>query len=161
MKTRISSIKLLAMTVTLAVIAAIWAVWGATPAKAIIIVNKETGMFTVTQGEAVRIHVVNTDQLLIIDDGKLVGKIADSEGNTLMEFRGHRLRPGQAESFVWLPPDPIQPMAVRVELMVEGVSSRQGGTAFIPTCEVFDTGTGKTDYGIYAFNPQPEPPIPL
>ena len=157
MKTRIRSTKLLAMTIALAVLAATWAVWGATPAKAIVIINSKTGMFTLTQGQAVRFHVVNIDAFGIIDDGKLVGIVVDREGNTLAEFRGRTLGPGQAASFEWLPPDPIQPMAVRVELRVEG--SRGGGLNFIPTAEVFDTGTGKTDYSIFAFNPQPEPPV--
>jgi hypothetical protein len=143
-KTRIRTTTLLAMTVVLAVIAAIWSVWGATPAKAIIIIGSKTGMFTLAQGEAARIHVVNTGG----ERGGIIpcSKVVDGDGNTLAEFRGRLLAAGEADSFLFHPPDPLPPLAVRVELTVEGTSGRER-PAFIPTCEVFDTATGKTSVG--------------
>ena len=155
MKTRIGSTKLLAIAVALALFTSIWAVWGATSAKAIVIINSKTAMFTVTQGEAVRVYALNTGEAGMIVIG---GRVADSENNTLMQFSAQRLAPGHATSFVFLPPDPIRPTAVRIELMVEGAPGTGAAVSFIPTVEVFDTATGKTNYGIYGWNPQPEPP---
>jgi hypothetical protein len=45
---------------------------------------------------------------------------------------------------------------VRVEVRFE---SRNKEATFVVTAEVYDTATGKTNYSIFGFNPQPEPPI--
>jgi hypothetical protein len=145
MTTRIRSTKLSGMVIAMVMLAAIWAVWGASPAQAIVIINNKTGIFTLTQGEAVRVHVVNTGEergIIIIG-----GRIIDSEGNTLAEFSGRRLALGQAETFEFMPglAEGERLQKVRVELMVEGASRK--GVSFIPTLEVFDTATGKTSVG--------------
>jgi hypothetical protein len=137
--------KFLAPVVAVVLLAAIYAVLGARLAQAIIIIDNKTGMFTLTQGEAARVHVVNTGE----QRGGILPctKFLDGDGNLLAEFQGRALTLDQADSFVFIPPDPQQPMAIRVELTIEGVSSRDRATAFIPTCEVFDTATGKTSVG--------------
>src|SRR4029453_4823711 len=126
MKTRMRSTKLLAMTVALAALAAVWAVWGARPAKAIVIIGGKTGMFTVTHGEAVRVNVVNTSDLAaIIDDGKVV----DSEGHTVFDssMQGQRLDARHGISFEFMPRlAEGQRLAVRVEVMIEGDSVKEG-----------------------------------
>jgi hypothetical protein len=142
MKTRIRSKKLLAMVVALAALAATWAIWGARPAKAIIIVNGKTGAFTLTSGQGAKLNVVNaTDAVAIIDDGKIV----DHLGNPLVIFPEIRVPPGETTSFEFtLPPDEGVRMTVRAELMISSSSSR-ARTLVIPTLEVFDTATGKTN----------------
>ena len=146
MKTRIRSTKLPAMVIALGMLATIWAVWGARPAQAIIIINNKTGIFTLTSDQSLRVHVVNTEE----ERGIIVigGRIMDSEGNMLAEFDGRRLPLGQAESFEFMPrlaDGHLQ--KVRVELMVEGASRKGKEVSFIPTLEVFDTATGKTSVG--------------
>ena len=146
MKTRIRSTKLPAMVIALGMLAIIWAVWGARPAQAIIIINSKTGIFTLTQSQSVRVHVVNTGE----ERGIIVigGRIMDSEGNMLAEFDGRRLELGQAESFEFTPRlAGRQLQKVRVEFMVEGASRKGKEVSFIPTLEVFDTVTGKTSVG--------------
>ena len=145
MKARIRSTKL-PMVIALGMIATIWAVWGARPAQAIIIINNKTGIFTLTGDQSLRVHVVNTGE----ERGIIViaGRIMDSEGNSLAEFSGRRLPLGQAESFEFMPrlaDGHLQ--KVRVELMVEGALHKGKEVSFIPTLEVFDTATGKTNLG--------------
>jgi hypothetical protein len=143
MKTRIRSTKLLAMAMALGMLSAGWAIWGARPAAAIIIINSKTGMFTLAPGQAARFHVVNTGEYgFIIDGGKVVG----SDGATLAEFPRRELEPGQAASFEFAPRLAAgELLPARVELRVEGASP--GNTPFIPTLEVFDTATGRTSVG--------------
>ena len=142
MKTRIRSKKFLAFGIAFATLAVTWAMWEARPAKAIIIINNKTGMFTLTQGEAVRCHVANTtSELAIIDDGDLVG----SDGRMLMESPMTRLEPGQATSFEFMPRlADGERLALRLEVRVEGNSVKTG--LVIPTCEIFDAATGKTNF---------------
>ena len=160
MKTRIKLTKILALATAVAILAAIVGVWGGKTAQAIIIVNSKTGLFTVAPGEAARIHVVNINRV-----GGIAPcvKIFDRNGSLLAEFEERALGPAQSITFVYLPPDPVQPMSIRVELMVEGDARRERDVMFIPTLEVFDVATGRTgvgyDPGIFDFNPQPEPPI--
>jgi hypothetical protein len=134
------------MAITVAVTAAIWTVWGAQSAQAIIIINNKTGIFTITDDQAVRVHVVNTGEergIIIINN-----RIIDSEGNTLAEFGGHSLKLGQSESFEFMPRlAEGEQQKVRVELMIESASRKGKEVSFIPTLEVFDTATGKTIVG--------------
>ena len=145
MKTRIRATILLAIAV--AVFATIWAGWGARPAQAIIIINSKTGIFTLTGDQSLRVHVVNTGEergIIIIG-----GRVSGGEGNTLAEFGGRRVLPGQADSFEFMPrlAEGERLQKVRVELMVEGASRKGKEVSFIPTLEVFDTATGKTSVG--------------
>lgn len=128
----------------LAALAAMWAAWGARPAQAIIVVDGKTGMFTLARGEAAKIHIVNTGEV-----GGIVPctRVFDSAGNMLAEFPPRNVALGEASSFVFHPPDPQQPITIRVEMEVEGVRHRDRNTAFIPTLEVFDTATGRTSVG--------------
>lgn len=144
MKAQIKATNLLVLAVALAVVAAIWAVWGAEPAQAIIVVDTKTGLFTLAQGEAARIHIVNTGEV-----GGIIPctKVFDSNGNLLREFPQRSVAMGESASFVFHPPDPQQPVAIRIEMTVEGVRHRDRSIAFIPTLEVFETATGKTSVG--------------
>lgn len=140
MKPQMRSMKFLAMTITLAALATGWAIWGAMPANAIIVIGSTTGMVTLTQGEALSVNVANTSgEVAIIDDGD----IFDSQGRSLMEIPMTRLEPGHATSFQFMPRlADGQQLPVRVHLIVEGNSVKDGRV--IPTCEIFDTATGKT-----------------
>lgn len=142
MKTRIRSKKFLAFGIAFVTLAIIWTMWGVRPAKAIVVIGGKTGMFTLTQGEAVRINLVNTSgEVAIIDDGDVV----DSTGRSLMEIPMSRLDPGHAMSFELMPRlADSERLALRVEVRVEGNSVKPG--LVIPTCEVFDTATGKTNF---------------
>ena len=143
MKTRIKLTKILALAVAAAMLAVIVGIWGGKTAQAIIVIDGKTGMFTLAHGEAVRFHVVNVGgELTIIDDGK----IFDSAGTTLAEFPERRLAPGQATTFVYVPPDPVQPLAVRASFRIAS-SARRGEVSFISTLEGFDIATGKTSFG--------------
>ena len=144
MKTRIKLTKILAMVVAVALLTAIVGIWGGKTAQAIIIVNSKTGMFTLAQGEAARIHVVNTNEAGGIQP---CTKVFDSNGTLLANFECPTLGPGRADSFVFQPPDPVQPMAIRVELTVEGDARRERDLKFIPTLEIFDIATGRTSVG--------------
>ena len=140
MKARIRSQKFLAIGIAFATLAVTWAMWEARPAKAIIIVGTKTGMFTLNQGEGARLNFVNTsDAVAIIDDGDVVG----STGRSIMQIPMTRLDPGQAVSFELMPRlADGERLALRVEVKVEGVKTG----LVIPTCEVFDGATGRTNF---------------
>lgn len=142
MKTPIRSKKLLVMAIALVALVVTWAMWEARPAKAIIVIGSKTGMFTVTQGEALRVHLGNTSsEVAIIDDGDVIA----STGRSIMAIPMTRLDPGQAVSFEFMPRlADGERLALRVEVRVEGNSVKTG--LVIPTCEIFDAATGKTNF---------------
>ena len=137
MKTRNTTIKRIAMVIAVA-IATIWTIGGASTAEAVIAIIRQTGMFSLAQGQATTAHVVNTgeERGFVID-----WKVLDSAGNVLAQSERQRVELGQASSFEWGPP-PDWRMAIRVELMVEGAS--RGRPGFVATQEVFNIGDGKT-----------------
>jgi len=114
MKTRNTTVKLIATVIAMA-IATIWTIRGASAAEAVIAIIRQTGMFSLAQGQATSAHVVNTGE-----------------------------ERGQASSFDFGPLglEEGQRMAIRVELMVEGASRNHPG--FIATQEVHNVGDGKT-----------------
>jgi ABC-type taurine transport system substrate-binding protein len=132
--------KRIAMVIAVA-IATIWTVGGASNAEAVIAIIRQTGMFSLTQGQATTAHVVNTgeERGIIID-----WRVLDSMGNVLAQSDRRRVELGQASSFDFGPLGLAegQRMAIRVELMVEGASRNHPG--FIATQEVYNTGGGKT-----------------
>ncbi len=137
MKTRTTTTKRIAMVIAVA-IATIWTIGGASTAEAVIAIIRQTGMFSLAQGQATSAHVVNTgeERGIIVDY-----RVLDSAGNVLAQSGRQRVELGQASSFEWGPP-PDWRMAIRVELMVEGASRNHPG--FIATQEVFNVGDGKT-----------------
>jgi len=139
-KTRNTTMKLIALVTTLAAAAAIWTIWGASRAEAVIAIIRQTGNFSLAQGQATTAHVVNTGE----ERGITVEwRILDSEGNVHLQFDRRRVELGQASSALWyLPPTEGQRMAIRLELRVEGASSNKPG--FIATQEVYNVGDGKT-----------------
>jgi hypothetical protein len=146
MKIRNRTSKLLTVILALGMIAAICAIWGARTAEAIIIVNSKTGTFTLTTGEAVRVYVANTggqEGIIVVD-----GIVKDVRGDILARFTQQRVPGGHSGAFMFDPQlaDGDQ-LPVRIELRVSGESIRRGGLKFIPTCEVFDTATGRTSIG--------------
>ena len=122
-------------------IATIWTIGGASTAEAVIAIIRQTGMFSLAQGQATSAHVVNTgeERGIVID-----WKVLDSAGNVLAESGPQRVELGQASSFDFGPLglEEGQRMAIRVELMVEGASRSRPG--FVATQEVFNVGDGKT-----------------
>ena len=122
-------------------IATIWTIRGASAAEAVIAIIRQTGMFSLAQGQATSAHVVNTgeERGIVID-----WKVLDSAGNVLAESGPQRVELGQASSFDFGPLglEEGQRMAIRVELMVEGASRSRPG--FVATQEVFNVGDGKT-----------------
>ena len=140
MKTRNTTVKAIAMVIAVA-IATIWTIGGASTAEAVIAIIRQTGMFSLAQGQATTAHVVNTgeERGIVID-----WRVLDSAGNVLAQSDRRRLELGQASSFEFGPlalPEG-QHMAIRVELMVEGASRNHPG--FIATQEVHNVGDGKT-----------------
>ncbi len=122
-------------------IATIWIIGGASTAEAVIAIIRETGMFSLAQGQTTTAHIVNTgeERGIVID-----WKVLDSSGNVLAQSERRRVELGQASSFEFGPlalPEG-QHMAIRVELMVEGDSRNR--PAFIATQEVHNVGDGKT-----------------
>ena len=130
------------ITMVIAVaIATIWTIGGASTAEAVIAIIRQTGMFSLAQGQATSAHVVNTgeERGIIVDY-----RVLDSAGNVLAQSGRQRVELGQASSFDFGPLDLAegQRMAIRVELMVEGAS--RGRPGFVATQEVFNIGDGKT-----------------
>ena len=132
--------KLIVMVIAVA-IATIWTIGGASTAEAVIAFIRQTGMFSLAQGQATTAHVVNTgeERGIVID-----WRVLDSAGNVLAQSDRRRLELGQASSFDFGPLglEEGQRMAIRVELMVEGASRNHPG--FIATQEVHNVGDGKT-----------------
>ena len=124
-------------------------------AEAIVIIGGKTGIFTLTAGHAVRIHMADTGGELgiVIVGGKVVG----AHGNTLAELPPRRLGPGQATSFEYMPRlVPGEWLAARVELTLDtGAPGSARGLSFAPSAEVFDTATGETRF-VVNFLPPPD-----
>jgi hypothetical protein len=139
MKTRNTTTKLIAMVIAV-VIATIWTIRGASAAEAVIAIIRQTGMFSLAQGQAEDAHVVNTGE----ERGIVVNfRVLDSAGNVHAESGRLRVELGQAASYTWaLGVEEGQRMAIRVELMVEGASRNHPG--FIATQEVYNVADGKT-----------------
>ena len=140
MKTPNTTMKRIAMVIALA-FAAIWAIGGASTAEAVIAIIRQTGMFSLAQGQATSAHVVNTgeERGIVID-----WRVLDSAGNVLSQSDRRRLELGQASSFDFGTLGLVEErrMAIRVELTVEGSSRNHPG--YIATQEVYDIGDGKT-----------------
>jgi hypothetical protein len=140
MKTRNTTVKAIAMVIAVA-IATIWTIGGASTAEAVIAIIRQTGMFSLAQGQATTAHVVNTgeERGIVID-----WRVLDSAGNVLAQSDRRRVELGQASSFDFGPLGLAegQHMAIRVELRVEGASRNHLG--FIATQEVRNVDTGAT-----------------
>jgi ABC-type taurine transport system substrate-binding protein len=140
MKTRKTTMKRIAMVIAVA-IATIWTIGGASTAEAVIAIIRQTGMFSLAQGQATSAHVVNTgeERGIVVD-----WRVLDSAGNIIAQLDRRRVELGQASSFDFGPLGLAegQRMAIRVELMVEGASRNHPG--FIATQEVHNVGDGKT-----------------
>ena len=132
--------KLIVMVIAVA-IATIWTIASASTAEAVIAIIRQTGVFSLAQGQATSAHFVNTGELrgFVID-----WTVLDSAGNTLAQSERRRVELGQASSFDFGPLDLAEGerMAIRVELTVEGASRNKPG--FIATYEVYNTGDGRT-----------------
>jgi hypothetical protein len=142
MKARNTLTKLLAMVLAVGMLAGIWSIWGAQPAEAVIAIIRQTGVFSLAQGQATSAHVVNTGEAR----GIIVNwTVLDSAGNTLAQSERRTVEPGQASTFEYRPPDLAegQRMAIRLVLTVDGVADRNK-PGFIATQEVYNTGDGKT-----------------
>jgi hypothetical protein len=132
--------KRIAMVMAVA-IATIWTIASASTAEAVIAIIRQTGMFSLAQGQATSAHVVNTGE----ERGTTWWcTVFDSQGNILAQSDRRTVELGQASSFDF---GPLalregERMAIRVELMVEGASRNHPG--FIATQEVYNTGGGKT-----------------
>ena len=128
--------KRIAMMIAVA-IATIWTIRGASAAEAVIAIIRQTGMFSLAQGQATSAHVVNTGE----ERGTTWWcTVFDSQGNILAQSDRRRLELGQASSFTWGGVE--ERMAIRVELMVEGASRSKPG--IIASLEVYNTDDGKT-----------------
>jgi hypothetical protein len=124
-----------------AAIAIIWTTGSASTAEAVIAIIRQTGMFSLTEGQATTAHVVNTgeERGIIID-----WRVLDNVGNVLAQSDRRRVELGQASSFDFgtLGLGEGRRMAIRVELAVEG--SSRNHPSYIATQEIYDVGGGKT-----------------
>src|ERR1044071_6908614 len=134
------STKLIAMILAGGVLAAAWTIWGASRAEAVIAIIKQTGNFSLAQGQATSAHVLNIGE----DRGIVVNwRVLDTEGNTLARSDPQMVIPGHAATFeygagVSIPEG--QRVAIHLELRVEGASKNKSG--LIATQEVYNVGDG-------------------
>jgi hypothetical protein len=132
--------KRVAMVIAVA-IATIWTIGGASTAEAVIAIIRQTGMFSLAQGQTTSAHVVNTGE----EHGIIINyRVLDSAGNVLAQSDRRTVELGQASSFDFGPLTlrEGERVAIRLELMVEGASRNHPG--FIATQEVHNVGDGKT-----------------
>jgi ABC-type taurine transport system substrate-binding protein len=138
MKKKATVTKLIPMAIA---IATIMTIASATTAEAVIAIIRQTGMFSLTQGQATSAHVVNIAE----ERGIIINwRVLDSAGNVLAQSDRRRVELGQASSFAF---GPLalregERVAIRLELVVESVSRNK--PAFIATQEVFNTDDSKT-----------------
>jgi len=140
MKMNGGSTKRILMVLAVAALTALSTLW-ANRAEAVIAIIRNTGMFSLVQGQATSAHVVNTGE----DGGIVVDwTVLDGAGNTLARSERRTVELGQASSFEYRPPDLPEGdrMAIRLMLTVDGANRRKPG--FIATQEVYNTGDGKT-----------------
>jgi hypothetical protein len=140
MKTRNRSTKLVAAAIVVSILSAMWTVWDPRRAEAVIAIIRQTGVFSIAQGQATTAHVVNIGE----ERGIVVNwRVLDSAGNVHAQSDRRRVELGQASSFDFGPLELTegQRMAIRLELRVEGASKNKPD--FIATQEVFDMGDGK------------------
>ena len=142
MKTRNTSMKPIAMMLAVGMLAAIWTIWGASRAQAVIAIIRQTGNFSLAQGQATSAHVVNTGAARGIN---VNWRVLDSAGNVHAQSDRRRVEMGRASSFDFGPLELTegQRMAIRLELTVEGTGT-PGPDDFIATQEVYNVGDGKT-----------------
>jgi hypothetical protein len=142
MKTRNTKMSLITIAIAVAMLAAIWTSWGANRAEAVIAIIRQTGVFSLTRGQATSAHVVNTGE----DRGFIIQiRVLDSAGNILARSEPQTVEVGQSSSFEFGPEPHLvegQRMAIRLELTVEGASRNKPG--FVATQEIYNTGDGKT-----------------
>jgi hypothetical protein len=141
MKIRDRSTKLISIVLFVATLTTLWTIWGANRAEAVIAIIRQTGVFSLTQGQVTSAHVVNTGE----ERGMIINyRVFDSAGNVLAQSDRRRVELGQASSFDFGPLDLAegQRMAILLELRVEGASSNKPG--FVATQEVYNTVSGKT-----------------
>jgi len=140
-KTTNTSTKLIPMVIAMIIATTISTAWDTRTAEAVIAIIRQTGMFSLTQGQATTGHVVNTGE----EGGIIINyRVLDSAGNVHAQSDRRRLELGEASSFDFRPPDLTegQRMAIRLELRVEGASKNK--PVFIATQEVYNVGDGKT-----------------
>ena len=182
MKTRNRTKKFLASLVALGMVASIWTSWGARPAQAARPIVGKTGLFGITEGQTVRVSILNAQARggIVPETGifNMGGnEIARRESSaplsqgqgTFFDFDAGSLglRAGQrAQILVRVvleqPPDPCQPPDPgQPPDPCQPPDPARPGDAMV-TVEVFDNASGKTMFVIPAtlegFNPQPEPP---
>lgn len=133
--------QLLAIAIGFGALAAVWTVWSPSPTEAVIAIIRQTGAFSLAQGQATTAHVVNTgeERGIVVQD-----RVLDSQGNVLAQSDRRRVEQGQASSFDFGPVDLAEGrrMVIRLELTVEGAHPNKPG--FIGTQEVFNTADGRT-----------------
>ena len=128
------------MLLAMATLTALSTLW-ANRAEAVIAIIRDTGMFSLVQGQATSAHVVNTGE----ERGFVVNwTVLDGAGNTLAQSDRRTVEPGQVSSFEYRPPElpEGQRLAIRLVLTVDGANRNK--PAFIATQEVYNTGDGKT-----------------
>lgn len=141
--------KLIAMVLTMVILATCCIIWGARRSEAVIAIIKTTGMFSLAQGQSTGAHVVNTwtgkERQIIINF-----TVLDGAGNVLARSDEQTLLPGQSADFEYGAGVYVtQRTAIRVVLHIEGASrNRSSGTPgpddFVATQEVFNISDGKT-----------------
>lgn len=150
MKSRNRLLQLVGTAIVVSILAGMWTAWAPRRAEAVIAIIRQTGVYSIAQGQATSAHVVNTwtgDERGIIAQFRVL----DSQGNTLAQSERLMVAPGQASSFDFGPLalTEAQRMAIRLELRVEGSSKNRspatpGPDDFIATQEVFNVADGKT-----------------
>jgi hypothetical protein len=138
------------------------------------------GMVSLTQGQTIRLGVVNTFPSRTPDLAPSLCRVMltflDSEGRVIHNndrsplHKGVKLQPGRT-TFLDLnandlqyPPGPTH-LQLRVVLKAEPTPSSSQAAPFVSSVEVFDNANGRTVFFvgnpgvIHGFNPQPDPPL--
>jgi hypothetical protein len=155
MKTRSTGRKLFAMVMALAMLAAIWASWGARSAQAIVVVGGKTGMFGIARGQTARINVVHTGE----PDGRpaqVEMLFLDSMSNVVARSGQIAADGGQSASFdVDANAFIIDGSRVELRAVVRASGAPHIKRDLRTTIEVFDNDTSKTTFG-FTVPPEPE-----
>jgi hypothetical protein len=108
-----------------------------------------TGAFTLTAGQAVRAHIVNTSAERLFVGARIIGMNGDSEE----DFPHHSVDSEEIDSFYSEPGLAGRTSAtIRMEFIVEDATTDRK-LSFIATVEVVDAATGQTRYLVQVLPP--------
>ncbi len=151
MKTRNASMKLIAMVIAVVIATAVWTIWGANRAEAIIAIFVPTDSFGVGRGQTARLNVLNRGEEEIVTYWSFL----DAEGTVLREAARVPIGPGHTMSFDLNGDahDHLRDAFGRIQLRAVVSALRADTKNLGVNVEVFDNDTGKTTFALGATGP--------